>query len=138
FGVIPKIMWQKKVPADSENRIPSGLNSVLVRGGKNTVLIETGIGNKLSDRMKNFYGQPAQLLDNLSAGGVAPDDIDIVINTHLHFDHCGWNTIRSGASVKPTFPKAKYYAQEGEWKHAHQGQRDTVSYLHENYDPLVE
>ncbi len=139
FGVIPKIMWQKKVPADSENRIPSGLNSVLVRGGKNTVLIETGIGNKLSDRMKNFYGQPAQLLDNLSAGGVAPDDIDIVINTHLHFDHCGWNTIRSGNGIVPTFPRAKYYVQEGEWQHARrQFERDRISYISENYDPLIE
>jgi glyoxylase-like metal-dependent hydrolase (beta-lactamase superfamily II) len=101
-------------------------------------LIETGIGNKLSEKMVSLYGQPAKLLENLSAAGVAPEDIDIVVNTHLHFDHCGWNTIRDGGKIKPTFPKAKYYVQEGEWNHAHQGQRDTVSYLHENYDPLVE
>lgn len=139
FGVIPKIMWQKKVPADAENRIPAGLNSVLVRGGKQTVLIETGIGNKLSDRMKKFYGQPAQLLDNLRAGGVSPEDIDIVINTHLHFDHCGWNTVRQGDRIVPTFPKAKYYVQEGEWQHARrQFERDRISYISENYDPLIE
>ena len=139
FGVIPKVMWQKKVPADSENRIPSGLNSVLVRTGQQNILIETGIGNKLSDRMKKFYGQPAELLDNLSTGGVSPDDIDIVINTHLHFDHCGWNTLRRGDRIVPTFPKAKYYVQEGEWQHAkRQFERDRISYISENYDPLIE
>lgn len=138
FGVVPKVMWQKKVPADAENRIPSGLNSVLVRTGKQNVLIETGIGNKLSDRMKKFYGQPAELLDNLSAGGISPDEIDIVINTHLHFDHCGWNTVRRGDGIVPTFPQAKYYVQEGEWQHARrQFERDRISYISENYDPLI-
>jgi glyoxylase-like metal-dependent hydrolase (beta-lactamase superfamily II) len=138
FGIVPKVLWSKRVPSDEKNRVPTGLNSVLVRTGDKNILIETGVGNKLSEKMVQIYGQPAKLLDQLSGAGVSPDDIDIVINSHLHFDHCGWNTIRSGASVKPTFPKAKYYTQEGEWKHAHQGQRDTVSYLHENYDPLVE
>jgi glyoxylase-like metal-dependent hydrolase (beta-lactamase superfamily II) len=106
-------------------------------GGKN-ILIETGIGNKLSEKMAEIYGQPAELLDKLSAAGVSPDDIDIVINTHLHFDHCGWNTLRHNGAIVPAFAKATYYVQEGEWKHAHEGQRDSVSYLHENYDPLVE
>jgi glyoxylase-like metal-dependent hydrolase (beta-lactamase superfamily II) len=103
------------------------------------VLIETGIGNKLSDRMKKFYGEPAELLDNLSAGGVSPDDIDVVINTHLHFDHCGWNTVRRGDGIVATFPKAKYYVQEGEWHDAkRQFERDRISYISENYDPLIE
>ena len=88
--------------------------------------------------MVEIYGQPAELLDNLSAAGVSPEDIDIVINTHLHFDHCGWNTVRRNGAVAPTFPKATYYVQEGEWKHAHEGQRDSVSYLYENYNPLLE
>lgn len=138
FGIVPKVLWSKRVPSDEKNRVPTGLNSVLVRTGKSNILIETGIGNKLSEKMVSLYGQPAKLLENLNAAGVAPEDIDVVINTHLHFDHCGWNTIRDGGKIKPTFPNAKYYVQEGEWKHAHQGQRDTVSYLHENYDPLVE
>jgi glyoxylase-like metal-dependent hydrolase (beta-lactamase superfamily II) len=139
FGVVPKIMWQKKVKADADNLIPAGLNSVLVRTGKQNVLIETGIGNKLSERMRKFYGQPAELLDNLSAGGVSPDEIDIVINTHLHFDHCGWNTVRRADQIVPTFPKAKYYVQEGEWQHARrQFERDRISYISENYDPLIE
>jgi glyoxylase-like metal-dependent hydrolase (beta-lactamase superfamily II) len=139
FGVVPKVMWQKKVKADADNRVPAGLNSVLVQTGKEIVLIETGIGNKLPERMKKFYGQPAELLDHLSAGGVSPDEIDIVINTHLHFDHCGWNTLRRGDQIVPTFPKAKYYVQEGEWQHARrQFERDRISYISENYDPLIE
>src|SRR5215831_11341287 len=110
FGVVPKVMWSKKVAADQSNYCTAGLNSLLIRTGKQTVLVETGMGNKLSDRMVKFYGQPAQLLDNLSAGGVAPEDIDIVINSHLHFDHCGWNTVRDKhGKIVPTFPRAKYY-----------------------------
>src|SRR6202007_502559 len=89
FGVVPKIMWSRKVDADDRNYVQAGLNSLLIRTGKQTVLVETGMGNKLSERMIKFYGQPAQLLTNLAAAGVAPEDIDIVVNTHLHFDHCG-------------------------------------------------
>jgi glyoxylase-like metal-dependent hydrolase (beta-lactamase superfamily II) len=138
FGVIPKVMWGKKVKADAENYVPVGLNSVVVRTGKQTILIETGIGNKLPERLINIFGQPAQLLDNLAAAGFAPEDIDIVINTHLHFDHCGWNTMQKGNSIVPTFPNAKYYAPEGEWQHGRlQTERDAISYMSDNYDPLI-
>jgi glyoxylase-like metal-dependent hydrolase (beta-lactamase superfamily II) len=138
FGVVPKVMWAKKVNVDDKNRVLTGLNSLLVRTGDRNILIETGIGNKLSERMIRFYGQPAELLDNMSAGGVSPDDIDIVINTHLHFDHCGWNTIRANDRIIPTFPKAKYYVQEGEWQHAcRQFERDRISYISDNYDSLI-
>ncbi len=140
FGVVPKVMWSKKVAADERNYCTAGLNSLLIRTGKETVLVETGMGNKLSERMRKFYGQPAQLLDNLAAGGVAPEDIDVVINSHLHFDHCGWNTVRDkNGKIVPTFPRAKYYAPEGEWVYArHPSQRDAISFISENYDPLVE
>jgi glyoxylase-like metal-dependent hydrolase (beta-lactamase superfamily II) len=138
FGVVPKVMWQRRVKADEKNLVPSGLNSVVVRTGEKTVLIETGIGNKLPDRMVKIYGQPAKLLDNLNAAGVSPEDVDIVINTHLHFDHCGWNTVRQGDKIAATFPKAQYYVQEGEWQHARQQhERDAVSYISDNYDPLI-
>jgi len=139
FGVIPKVMWSRKVEADERNYVTSGLNSLLIRTGKQTVLVETGMGNKLSDRMTKFYGQPAKLLDHLAAGGVAPEDVDIVINSHLHFDHCGWNTVRdkNGKAI-PTFPRAKYYAPEGEWQYARRpSERDAISYIPDNYDPLV-
>jgi glyoxylase-like metal-dependent hydrolase (beta-lactamase superfamily II) len=140
FGVVPKIMWSRKVGADERNYVQAGLNSLLIRTGKKNVLVETGMGNKLSERMVKFYGQPAQLLANLAAAGIAPEGIDIVINTHLHFDHCGWNTIRSkDGKIVPTFPRAKYYAPEGEWQYALKpSERDAISYIPDNYDPLVQ
>jgi glyoxylase-like metal-dependent hydrolase (beta-lactamase superfamily II) len=140
FGVVPKVMWSKRVLADDRNYVTAGLNSLLIRTGKQTVLVETGMGNKLSERMIKFYGQPAQLLANLATGGIRREDIDIVINTHLHFDHCGWNTVRgTDGRIVPTFPRAKYYAPEGEWQYARKpSERDAISYLPENYDPLVQ
>jgi glyoxylase-like metal-dependent hydrolase (beta-lactamase superfamily II) len=140
FGVIPRVMWSRKMIPDPRNYVTCGLNSLLIRTEMLNVLVETGMGNKLSERMVKFYGQPARLLANLAAAGVTPDDIDVVINTHLHFDHCGWNTVRdkSGRLV-PTFPRAKYYAPQGEWQYARKpSQRDAISFLAENYDPLVE
>ena len=138
FGVVPKVMWERKVKADEKNLVPSGLNSVVVRTSKKTVLIETGLGNKLPERLVKNYGQPSELLTNLTAAGTSPEDIDIVINTHLHFDHCGWNTVRKGDKVVATFPNAQYYVQEGEWQHARQQhERDAVSYISDNYDPLI-
>jgi hypothetical protein len=78
------------------------------------------------------------LLSNLAAEGVGPDDIDVVINSHLHFDHCGWNTVRKDGKVVATFPRAKYYAPEGEWQYARKpSERDAISYIPDNYDPLV-
>ncbi len=139
FGVVPKTMWSKKITPDDQNRLDAGLNSLLVRTGRKNILIETGIGNKLPDRLVQIFKQPAQLLDDLHAAGVAPEDIDIVINTHLHFDHCGWNTVRRGDQIVATFPNAKYYVQEQEWEHARlQLERDAISYMSLNYDPLIE
>ena len=139
FGVVPKVMWSRRVEADERNYVTAGLNSLLIRTGKQTVLVETGMGNKLSERMVKFYGQPAKFLDNLASGGIAPEDVDIVINSHLHFDHCGWNTVRDKhGKIVPTFPRAKYYAPEGEWRYAQQpSERDWISFISDNYDPLV-
>ncbi len=124
FGVVPKVMWSKKVTADERNFVGAGLNSLLIRTGNQNILVETGIGNKLSEKMVKIYGQPAQLIENLAAGGVSPDDIDIVINTN--------------GEVVATFPRAKYYVQEGEWQHAcEQHVRDSISYISDNYDPLI-
>jgi glyoxylase-like metal-dependent hydrolase (beta-lactamase superfamily II) len=138
FGVIPKVLWSKKVAADDQNFVRAGLNSLLIRTGKQTVLVETGMGNKLPERMAKIYGQPAQLLTNLAAGGVGPEDIDVVINSHLHFDHCGWNTVRKNGKIVATFPRAKYFAPEGEWQYARKpSERDAISYIPDNYDSLV-
>jgi glyoxylase-like metal-dependent hydrolase (beta-lactamase superfamily II) len=138
FGVVPKVMWSRKATADERNFVRAGLNSLLIRTTTHNVLVETGIGNKLPERMVKIYGQPSRLLADLAVGGLSPEDIDVVINTHLHFDHCGWNTVRRGGDVVATFPRAKYFVQEGEWQHAQERHvRDAVSYISDNYDPLV-
>jgi len=140
FGVVPKPLWEKRAPADELNRILLGLNATVVRTGKHTVLIETGIGNRQSAKMREIHRNQALLPASLAAAGVRPEEIDVVINTHLHFDHCGWNTtLNVDGTVTPTFPNAQYFAHAGEVAHGHlQLDRDRVSYLSENYDPLVE
>jgi glyoxylase-like metal-dependent hydrolase (beta-lactamase superfamily II) len=140
FGVVPKTLWQKRAPADSENRILLGLNTVVVRTGKHTVVIETGIGNKQSAKMREIQCNQELLPASLAAAGVAVEEVDVVINTHLHFDHCGWNTtLQADGSVTPTFPNARYFAHRGEVEHGHlQLDRDRVSYVSPNYDPLIE
>jgi glyoxylase-like metal-dependent hydrolase (beta-lactamase superfamily II) len=138
FGVIPKVMWQRKAKPDDMNRITVSCNSIIVRTGKQTILIETGIGNKLSEKTKSFYFPQEKLLESLHAANVAPEEIDIVINSHLHFDHCGWNTVYKDGKAVATFPNAKYYAPKGEWEHGKlQTERDRVSYISDNYDPLI-
>src|SRR5271169_4734282 len=139
FGVVPKPLWEKRAPADDQNRILLGLNTVVVRTGKHTVLIETGIGNKQSAKMRAIQCNQELLPQSLAAAGVRPEEVDVVINSHLHFDHCGWNTtLLADGSVTPTFPNARYFAHLGEVEHGHlQLDRDRVSYLSPNYDPLV-
>ncbi len=140
FGVVPKTLWQKRIRADENNNIRLGLNTLVVRTGRQTVLIETGIGNKQSPKMREIFRNEELLPKSLAAAGLRPEEVDIVINTHLHFDHCGWNTtLRADGRVTPTFPNARYFAHKGEVEHGHlQLDRDKVSYLSPNYDPLVE
>ncbi len=140
FGVVPKTLWQKRTPPDELNRILLGLNTTVVRTGKHTVLIETGIGNKQPAKMREIHQNQELLPSSLAAAGIRPEEIDVVINTHLHFDHCGWNTtLHPDGSVTPTFPNARYFAHAGEVEHGHlQLDRDRVSYLSPNYDPLIE
>ncbi|MGB7168153.1 MAG: MBL fold metallo-hydrolase [Acidobacteriaceae bacterium] len=140
FGVVPKLLWEKRAPADAQNRVLLGLNTVVVFTGRHTVAIETGIGNKLGDKLNAIYGATQQLPRAFAAAGIRPEDVDIVINTHLHFDHCGWNTTRTpDGRVVPTFPNARYFAHRGEVEHGHlQLERDAISYISENYDPIVD
>jgi glyoxylase-like metal-dependent hydrolase (beta-lactamase superfamily II) len=139
FGVVPKTLWSKRTPADDQNRILLGLNTVLVRTGKQTILIETGIGNKQPDKMREIHQNQELLPTSLAAAGIRPEEIDIVLNTHLHFDHCGWNTtLHPDGFITPTFPNARYFAHAGEVEHGHlQLDRDRISYLSPNYDPLI-
>lgn len=140
FGVVPKPMWEKQCPADEQNRVLLGANTVIVRTGKHTIAIETGLGNKLPQKLREIYGASEMLPKSLEAAGVRPEEVDIVINTHLHFDHCGWNTKRNDAGqIVPTFPNARYFVHRGEVEHGHkQLERDRISYISDNYDPLVE
>ena len=139
FGVVPKPLWEKRAPADEQNRILLGLNTVIVRTGQHTIAIETGIGNKLPPKLNEIFGTQQQLPRAFEAAQIRPEEIDIVINSHLHFDHCGWNTTRTadGRTV-PTFPNARYFAHRGEVTHGHlQLERDAISYISDNYDPLI-
>jgi glyoxylase-like metal-dependent hydrolase (beta-lactamase superfamily II) len=140
FGVVPKPLWQKRAPADDQNRILLGTNTVVVRTGQHTVAIETGIGNKLPEKLRAIYDAKAQLPESFDEAGIRLEEVDVVINSHLHFDHCGWNTTRlRDGRVVPTFPNARYFAHRGEVEHGHlQLERDAVSYIGANYDPLVE
>ena len=139
FGVVPKTLWQKRAPADENNNILLGLNTVIVRTGKHTVAIETGIGNKLPPKLRDIHAAKEQLPHAFAVAGIRPEAIDVVINSHLHFDHCGWNTTRTpDGAIVPTFPNARYFAHRGEVDHGHlQLDRDAVSYISANYDPLV-
>jgi glyoxylase-like metal-dependent hydrolase (beta-lactamase superfamily II) len=142
FGVVPKTMWSRKFPADDLNRIRVAVNSYVVRTGHHTVLIETGIGDKPDSRARERMDLPANhdpLPAIIARHGIDPEQIDVVINSHLHFDHCGGNTRLSPGGPKPEFPRARYFASRPEWEHAHERHpRDSISYLDENYDPLVD
>jgi glyoxylase-like metal-dependent hydrolase (beta-lactamase superfamily II) len=134
FGVVPKPLWEKKIPADSRNRIRLGLNCLLVRTGRENVLIETGIGDKFDTRFADRYtvDHSTTLLTDLARHRLAPEQIEVVINSHLHFDHCGWNTRSEDERLVPTFPRARYYIQRGEWEHAlNPNERDRASYIAE-------
>ena len=139
FGVVPKPLWEKRAPADEQNRILLGANTVIVRTGRHTVAIETGLGNKLAPKLREIYGTSEMLPKSLEAAGVRVEEVDIVINSHLHFDHCGWNTTKGASDqIVPTFPNARYFAHRGEVEHGHrQLERDRVSYISDNYDPLI-
>lgn len=138
FGVVPKVLWEKKVPADERNRVRLGLTCLLVQTDKYNVLVETGVGDKFDARFADIYNinHSSSLPDELSRHGLGLGDIDIVINTHLHFDHCGWNTRLEGRKIVPTFPNARYFMQRSEWEHAlHPSERDRASYLEEWFAP---
>src|SRR5258708_17443861 len=140
FGVVPKVFWDKKSPPDEKNRIPLRANSLLVRAHKKTIVIETGNGTKWEQKQRAIYavqeGDP--LVDSLAEHRVQPHEVDLVINTHLHFDHSGGNTrIENGRAV-PTFPRARYFVQRRELKpEATPTEPDPASYFPENFNPIT-
>ena len=140
FGVIPKPMWEKKMPPDARNRITLSMNCLLILTGGKRILVETGAGDKMSAKLRDIYGLDGpRLTERLRHYGVEPPDIDIVIDTHLHFDHCGGNTRIEKDKVVPAFPNAQYFVQKGEFDHAcAPNERDRASYFNENYVPIAE
>jgi glyoxylase-like metal-dependent hydrolase (beta-lactamase superfamily II) len=141
FGVTPRVVWGPLVgPLDDEHRLAVGLNCLLVRSQGKLILVETGVGNKAT-RVPRGCGvaQAGTLLADMARQGIRPEDVDIVINTHLHFDHCGGNTIYRDDKLALTFPRARYFLQKGEWEEAnHPNERTRASYLPENLEPLAD
>jgi glyoxylase-like metal-dependent hydrolase (beta-lactamase superfamily II) len=141
FGVVPKPLWEKKAPPDSRNRILMAANSLLVRTGNKYILIETGNGTKWPTKLRDIYGiqEGDPLIDTLAAAGVRPNQIELVINTHLHFDHAGGNTKILDGKTVATFPNARYIVQAAEIAHAaNPTERDRASYFEENFLPIQE
>ena len=142
FGVVPKPLWEKKFPADELNRIKMGLNSILIKRDKDLILVDTGVGTLIPPKFYEYYAieREPDLLESLADLGISPRDITHVINTHLHFDHCGGNTYKNEqGDVVPTFPNALYVIQKGEWDYAlDPHSRDKTSYFHDHFVPLEE
>jgi len=141
FGIVPRVMWERLgIEMNERYQMALGLNSLLLSSQGKTILIETGVGEKERVRGQSTPLEQGNLLDELRSAGVSPEDVDVVINTHLHADHCGWNT-RRGADGEyvPTFPRARYLIQRGEWEAAtHPNERTRATYLAENLLPVAD
>ena len=147
FGVVPKTLWERKIPADEKNGIPLGMRCLLVEHPDALVLIDTGVGDKESDKFHGIYGienapvgdaGPTQLESALAEVGFSAGDVELVVNSHLHFDHAGGNT-RRGEDGTPrlSFPNARYVVRHGEWEWAHRiNERTSASYFTHNFDPV--
>ncbi len=140
FGIVPKTLWEKKMPADARNRIKLGLNCVLIQSGGKRILVETGAGGKMDGKRRDIYGLDGPLLEEqLREYAIMPGDIEFVVNTHLHFDHCGGNTRLEKDKVIPTFPNARYVSRKGEYEAGiHVNERTRATYFAENYAALAE
>jgi methylmalonyl-CoA epimerase len=140
FGVVPRTLWEKRLPPDDSNRIPLGMRPLIVRTGSKTLIIDAGCGDKMDAKLAQLYKLDRRYhLDHaLADAGVAADDIDIVIASHLHFDHVGgFTAFGKDGSLVPRFPNAQYIAHRGEWEDAtHPHERNRASYLQENFVPL--
>lgn len=138
FGVVPRSLWEKKSAPDARNRITLAMNCLLIHAGGKRILVETGAGGKMAPKLREIYGLDGpSLIEGLQKHDLRPEDIDIVINTHLHFDHCGGNTRMERDKLVPVFPNARYFVQREEFTHAmHPNERDHASYLRENYQPI--
>jgi glyoxylase-like metal-dependent hydrolase (beta-lactamase superfamily II) len=140
FGVVPKAIWETCCQADEQNRIQLGLNCLLIRARGKNILVDTGLGDKEDAKFKDMFAveRIPTLCDSLKTYGLQPQDIHMVINTHLHFDHAGGNTVRENGNVVATFPRAKYFVQRGEYEDAARAnERTRASYRRENFTPIA-
>lgn len=139
FGLVPRALWEKVETPDELNRVASPLNCLLIISDGKKILVDTGLGEKLSTKQERNFGREggARLLDGLLELGIRPGDVDLVINTHLHADHCGGNTCRVAGEIVATFPRAEYWIQQQEWADALvPNERTRGTYLPENFQPL--
>ena len=140
FGLVPKLIWQELRPPDELNRFPFALNSLLILSEGQTIVVDTGYGTRLTDKQSQIIGlqrPDGDLLADLERHNVRANDVDIVINTHLHGDHCAGNTRFDDGKIVPTFPTAKYMIQRLEWADAvTPNERTRATYMLDNYLPL--
>lgn len=148
FGVVPRVLWERVCPPDEKNRIRQNMNCVFIDTGKERILIETGIGEKWTAKETEMYGifrEKPFAATLFEKAGCRPEDITIVVNTHLHFDHAGGNTRwgeeetgRNGEQAISAFPNARYLVSKRELEHAEDPhERDRASYLPENWRPII-
>ena len=146
FGVVPKPLWERRIPADERNRIQLGMRCLLVEHEDGLVLVDTGVGNKENGKFRDIYGIEnagaggrTWLEDGLRALGFGTGDVRLVVNTHLHFDHAGGNTfVDEGGAVRASFENAEYVVQRGELEWAtHTNERTAASYFAHNWDVVV-
>jgi glyoxylase-like metal-dependent hydrolase (beta-lactamase superfamily II) len=140
FGVVPRVLWEKKLPPDDRNRVRMALRCLLIRHDGKIILVDTGLGDKLDTAEQDRFGveRGRGLLGELASYGVTTDKVDVVVDSHLHLDHAGGNTTRQRGTLVPTFPNAEYWIQRIEWEEAtHPNERTRATYLPENLDPLA-
>ncbi len=142
FGVVPKTLWNRTNPADEANRIKLALRLLVLRGNDRIILVDTGVGHKLNDKLKNIYAvdySQYEPVKALAEKGIKPEEVTDVIITHLHFDHIGGATWYDGEKLKLTYPNAKHYVQGEQWYWANNPSiKDRASYMPENFAPIEE
>lgn len=139
FGIIPKPLWERKIAADGKNRIPLRARCLLMESNDRLILVDNGIGDKYDEKFASIYMIDGErnILSALKESGFSPTDVTDVILTHLHFDHCGGSTRRTGAGVEPVFQNATHYVQRRHWDWAwNPNHREAGSFFRENYGPL--
>ena len=145
FGVVPKPLWERRIPADDRNRIPMAMRCLLIEAPEALVLVDTGAGSKEDEKFRDIYalenrGAPSRLEDGIRGAGFAPEDIDLLVLTHLHFDHAGGCTFRlEDGTLAPAFPGARHVVQRAELEFASRpNERIRASYFASNYSPITD